>query len=513
VLAVAFAVVVAALSTSSSATVGAKPTLIVGSSLSCLGTTPGTDNAIFGGIAYEPLIKRKPNGTYYPGLATAWKVAADNKSITLTLRKGVRFSDGSAFNAAAVKTWFDWYAAQPGASTAIGKYKSSNVLGQYQLRVNVATANPELERALGFTYFTNWGGVASPKAVAQAKANPQHKDFDKGTFGAGPYMLDPSQSIAGNHCTYLPNPYYYDKSKIHWGKVITKTIVDQNTAFAALKTHELDVVLYGDWRFKDQALKAGIGVVKQYNLFWLIVLLDHGKLQPALGDVRVRQALNYAIDRKTIVRALLGPDALPSSSPDPYLSQVPAKVRNYYNYDPAKAKALLKAAGYANGFTFKVAGIGPDAGSQFDTTGFCNAVAQNLKAVGVTMTCETKGGQGLGTELASKTYDGFFYQDPTQPVWTFYGFYMKGGTNISDQHGFHDKVVDRLWLKGSKLHGAAAQQVWKQMQLQIVKDAWHLPVGVQAFQTFVTKKVGGILPDEGTGWGTNDPTNWYPTGK
>ena len=123
----------------------------------------------------------------------------------------------------------------------------------------------------------------------------------------------------------------------------------------------------------------------------MINILEKGPQTPdgsapnPLASVQVRQALNYAINRKAIASAIYGKYAVPTSelgSSDGYVQS----MQDYYNYDPAKAKALLAAAGYPHGFTFNIASE-----STFGSLGdpVLDAIAQEYSAVGVTMKITT----------------------------------------------------------------------------------------------------------------------------
>src|SRR5262249_40248059 len=150
---------------------------------------------------------------------------------------------------------------------------------------------------------------------------------------------------------------------------------------------------------------SGLTVLSTPTWLWYLQLFDHGTITKALKDVRVRQALNYAIDRKTIAHALLGPAAVPVSSPDAYQDGDDPRYTNYYAYNPSKGRALLAAAGYAKGLTLKFVNWGAFAGSAYDTSAICNAVKENYAAVGVQATCVIPStGDQMGSDISSKIY-------------------------------------------------------------------------------------------------------------
>jgi peptide/nickel transport system substrate-binding protein len=486
----------------------------MGGVLNCGGVEGWTDLQ-----AYPLIFGNWSNGTFRPGLATSWEVSSGNTVATFTLRRGVRFADGTPFDASTVKTWWDFLRTKGSAiaAAALGRVQSTKVISKYVVRITLKAPNPDiLSYFVDNFLFSTWGQIESPKAVAKADASSSHQ-LPTGTHGVAPYVYDPSQSVAGSTCTYLPDRYFYDQSEIHWGKIVSRLISDGNTALNALKTGQIDVVPYADWRFGAAARAAGFNVLNAPGQYWFIALWDHGKLNPALGDVRVRQALNYAIDRQALNRAFLGPYAKPTSSPDPSSNGSVAKYDNYYSYDPAKAKSLLAAAGYAHGFKFSIINLGPWAGTTFDTYHICQAVAAELDAVGVRTTCTpTPTGGIFTTGLNSKTYDAFFYQDFSRPFSSWYSAYMISGANnpgvgFPDQHGATDLAVQRLWQEAQGLSPEKAAPIWRQALTRVITDAWDIPVGYQPTQTWFSNKVGGIVGRPF--FGTNNPVDWFPTGK
>jgi peptide/nickel transport system substrate-binding protein len=217
--------------------------------------------------------------------------------------------------------------------------------------------------------------IASPDAVAHASTLADTTD------GAGPYTLDQQETVAGDQYTFVPNKYYYDPSEIKFKTIVVKIIPDASSRLEAAVTGQVDVAV-GDVTTAAAAAKAGLNVIAVPAETAEIIIADHkGTLSPPLADARVRQALNYAIDRSAIATGLLGKYAVPTSemlTPD---GDSPA-YQNYYPYDPAKARQLLAAAGYAHGFTVKV--VVP---AELGTNGvpFALAVAKYLSAVGVTL--------------------------------------------------------------------------------------------------------------------------------
>jgi peptide/nickel transport system substrate-binding protein len=512
------ALLFAALALAAGASAGqspAKPTLVIGWPLCCfLNPMSGA----FVDLSYEPLLWATSTGALRPGLATSWSVSPGNKAITMTLRTDARFSDGTPFTAQAVKTFLD-YRRSLGAAvfdTGLGPIGGVDVLGKYRVRVRVESPNPQLALAFAGGGSGSSGFIASPRAVAAAKANPKASVLDKATFGAGQYVYDPSQSVSGDHGTWLPNKYYYDKSKIHWGKVVIKAITDPNSVLAAMKTGQIDVNTLSSATTVNAARAAGIGVLTQHLGFHGIYWWDHGGAQnKALANLQVRQALNYAINRPLISHGIYGPDAIPTANPVPSpIGVEDPKLAHYYTYDPAKAKALLAAAGYPNGFDLKLLTLGWDPGGLYEP--FCKAVAQELQAVGVRAICDALQVDPFVSAWHSRSYDAFVGPNVNQSPWAFYTTALKptkpGEQAIDDQWGWHDPVTDRLWLKAQRLPARQAAPLWHELVLRSVTQAYFVPIVRSPRYCFYLKRVGGVTGTIG-GADPNSPTQWYPTGK
>ncbi|MGH9298321.1 MAG: ABC transporter substrate-binding protein [Acidimicrobiales bacterium] len=492
-----------------------KPTLTIAYYRGCgatgVGLTPasdGGDGAFFDRpIAYESLIRANPDGSLVPDLATSWKIEPGNKTMTMTLRQGVRFSDGTPLTAQAVETWLNYRKTQnTGGADDWLNIRSIRVVSKYVVRITLKSPNPFFALTLSSFKLSNWGDVASPKAVAYAIANPKSDFFTKHTYGAGPYAL--ASAIPGQTCTYVPNKHYYDPSKIKWGKIVTEVITNPSTMLAALQSGQVDV---GDGTVTNvpAAKSSGLKVIQGDVVGQAIDLLDTGgAIVPALAKPQVRQALEYAINRKLIADSLYPGVAIPSSAPE--ISPVDPKLNTYYTYNPAKAKALLAAAGYPNGFTMKMSCVGPWAGN-LNVEPLCEAVAQDLSAVGIQVNLDpTATGTQFTNDVNSKTFALLGVPVNRFPAWTAYtmGLTPTAGTN---QHGFRDPVLDKLWVEGSRAQGKKADAIWLQFTRRLVTQAeFIIPILDQRRLFFASKRVGGV--QGATGLGFPDPLAWYPTG-
>jgi peptide/nickel transport system substrate-binding protein len=511
VLAVACIGVPAAASTGATA----KPTLTFATALACANLNPVSGGSLYENrLAYEGLTVADQNYKLSPGLATSWKISPykgrPNKVITFELRHGVRFSDGTPFDAQSVKTYIEWRAPQVTQFSSQMVNPVVEVLGKYRVRIRVETPNPDLAIAAN----GDWGTIVSPKAIALSKANPKNDYLASHTDGAGPYVVVPSQSVVNDHCTLVPNKYYYDKSKIRWGKIVTKTITDSNTMLAALQTGQIDVGLLGSASIRAAAVAAGLKVVKSSGPVVGMLMMDRGgAVFKPLGDVRVRQALNYAVDRKRIADGLGGPGT-PTTSNEDQSRLLEPKWDNYYTYNPAKARQLLAQAGYANGFELKMFVRGPGFGATLSEVAETAAVAADWAAIGVKVHIDTVNTiSDLVADVANKSYAGWIVTIGLTGTPQFYTALLQKGAFLNDPHGWRDPVIDKLYYKAIAAPTAKkAEETWIELDKRAITQAWFVPIYRRPIYHYVDKRVGGVVGGRDA-YSPSDPKSWYPTGK
>ncbi|HYC66431.1 MAG TPA: ABC transporter substrate-binding protein, partial [Reyranellaceae bacterium] len=215
-------------------------------------------------------------------------------------------------------------------------------------------------------YRFGWGYYSAlvPKEVVEAGAGNW-----KNVNGTGPYML--TDFVSGNSNTYTKNPDYWDKEKIGGveyklpfvDKITYRTIKDEATFITALRTGKLDMLEAIRWQNVDSLKKSAPQLkwnrwLNQSGTF-MAMRVD---VDSPFKDIRVRRALNYAVNKEEIVKAYYNGNAELFAYPqhpdyvgyfEP-LDKQPKSVQELFKYDPAKAKKLLAEAGHAKGFSVKV---------------------------------------------------------------------------------------------------------------------------------------------------------------
>jgi peptide/nickel transport system substrate-binding protein len=290
----------------------------------------------------EPLASMDLMGKYTPTkLSTNYRVAPDGKSMTFVLRKGVKFHDGTDWNAQAAKWNLDRQMAAKRAGT---EYMTSvDVVDDYTIRINLNRFQNNIVTNLA----TTTGMMISPTAVERngldwARVHP---------VGTGPFKFKSFQRDVSLEYERFDD-YWGGKPYLEGFKYLF--IVDPMTQAAAFQSGEADMIQSRNTTVSSQLISTG-----KYDMIWGISGLstfspDSANADSPFANLKVREAVQYAIDRKAIVDALgHGLWKFTNQSAPPGAA---GYINNFEGrpYNPQKAKQLLAEAGYPNGFTTSI---------------------------------------------------------------------------------------------------------------------------------------------------------------
>lgn len=317
---------------------------------------------------YDALTETAPGGKALPALAQSWRQTSDN-TWEFKLRPGVTFANGEPLDADAVTASYRWL-LRPENKGLIAAGYLTDVAGARAmdaLTVEVAThmPNPILPNDLAAVY------IVPPKYWAEM--GPE--TFSSKPIGTGPFVVT---NWSAARVQLAANPKSWRAPKI--AKLRYDEIREEAARLAALQSGAIDVAIQvSPDMISDIAAMGGRVAQTPAASVYTIALITEREGSP-FKDARVRQAVNYAVNKEDIAKILYAGRTAPSGQPASTVTAGYDGTIAPYPYDPAKAKALLAEAGYPGGFklviTVTVSAIPADA-AMFAT------VARDLSAVGI----------------------------------------------------------------------------------------------------------------------------------
>ena len=289
---------------------------------------------------YDPIVALDGDGAPVPALATEWEVSDDFKTITMDLRTDAKFSDGEALDAAAAVKGLEYLKAGVRSQEAYVNVDSFTVVDEDTIAINLAKRDDTILylMGLGRSY------IPAPSAIDAGS-------LAESPVGSGPYTLNADSSVTGAE-------YHFNKVADHWAAdqfafdpLTIRPIEDATARANAMLSGQINVNYAGEDDLK-QAEPNGWNVESKISGWIGMQFTDRtGSTLKPLGDVRVRQALNFAFDSEGLVDLLaqgqgkltnqVFPDGAPGNLPE---------LNDAYEHNIEKAKKLLAEAGYADGF-------------------------------------------------------------------------------------------------------------------------------------------------------------------
>ncbi|QAA21661.1 glutathione ABC transporter substrate-binding protein [Sporolactobacillus terrae] len=290
---------------------------------------------------FEGLVGFDKDMKVIPVLATSYKASDDAKTFTFKLRKDVKFQDGTPFNAEAVKFNFD-RVSDPKSTlkrhSLFAIIKETKVIDEYTVQFKLSDSFG----AMINTFAHPAGMIVSPTAVKK-----YGKDFMKHPVGTGPYKF--KSWTQGGDLKVVKNTDYWKKGQPKLNSITFTPIPEDGARVAKLQTGEADLIFPVPLvQAKKLDGKNGIDIHITDSIRQLYMSMN--TMKKPFNDVKVRQALNYAVDKEAYQKVVLNGigseiDSVIAPKVQFYEKQTP------YDYDLSKAKQLLREAGYPNGFS------------------------------------------------------------------------------------------------------------------------------------------------------------------
>nr|WP_309110435.1 ABC transporter substrate-binding protein [Saccharothrix sp.] len=471
---------------------------------------------------YDTLITyKRGSADLAPGLAEKWEPSADGKSWTFTLRKNVKFHDGTPFNAAAVCFNFDRWFNMKGAAAqsqmiyygdvfggfaknegdAAGEplYKSCEAKDEGTAVLNLNAYKGAFPAAFGLTSFS----ISSPEALKKYDADAVQQSGDSFTYpayatehptGTGAFKFEKFDKANKTITLVRNDDYWGEKAKLD--KLIFKIIPDENARKQELKAGTIDGYDYPNPADYNTLKSDGFNVTPRpaFNILYLGI---NGANTPALKDLRVRQAIAHAVNREQLVKTKLPTGAEVATQFMPKTVAGYADDVQKYPYDVNKAKDLLAQAG-ATGLTLKF----------YVPTEVSRPYMPNPTEIAAVITDDLKAA-GINVEIVSRPWNGG-YKDDVQKAgkhdlhllgWT--GDYNDAGNFIGTffgrakaEFGFDDKnLFDALAAADAVVDQTKHADAYKQVNRDIMsKYLPAVPVSHSPPAIVVSSKISGLVP-------------------
>lgn len=459
---------------------------------------------------YETLLRNGPDGSLVPGLAEKHEVSADGKTITLTMRADLKFSDGSPITGEDVVFSLD-RARNPDLGPWAGLLGSVESVKADGDMITVVLKQPD-PTILSILATFNTGIMSKTAFEKAAGATDQEKAqafFAAGPITSGPFTL--KNRVQGASMTFVRNPNYWrpgedGKPLPYLDEVNFVVIPDDATRILKLQAGEVDAAefipfarvgeLSGDPNLKMELFPSTRIVYAPINTR---ETKADGSKNP-LSDVKVRQALNYATNKDVLIKLVTFDTGKPMTSLMSAATQLHYGPEPLYPYNPDKAKELLGEAGLSAGFEVKLTTL---AGSADDATLF-TALQQMWAPLGVNLSVEQVDNPARGEKNRSGAFDIHTYgwandvNDPAQ-VTGWLGYYKQRqavGTGWNNA-----EFNDLFETSNSEVNPDKRREEYKRMQEIYAAEAPLLFLFETPFATAVSRAVEGYVQ---TPLGAND---------
>ena len=340
------------------------------------------------GLVYASLTTLDAKGDVIPGLATAWKYAADGRSVTFTLRPGLKFSDGSPLTATSVKQNIERGQTQANSTVAseLSVITGVTVNSPVSFTLNLSQVDYQVPDLLA----GKDGMIVNPSAFKDVTAIPTHPQ------GAGPFTL--TSYVPDSHADLARNPGYWDAGQVHVANFNVLSITQPEQILSALESGQVNVAyIAGNQVAAAKAAGFKIAVIPSE----VVNELDIQTTTAPFTNPKVVDAINYAINRQAILQVQASGYGAISYQPFPAgFVGYSAKLANEYPYNPALAKQLLAQAGYANGLSITLT-------STAATDSLAEQIQGQLAQVGIKVTIK---------DIAADTSTQSLYLDKTIPL-------------------------------------------------------------------------------------------------
>lgn len=418
------------------------------------------NRVLFFQAVYDGLLRAEPDGTIVPWLATEWSYNDDNTVLTMKLRDDVKFTDGTPFNAEAAAQNLMRFKDGPSADAGnLALLSGASAVDDSTLEITLSAREPALLNYL-----------ARNASLMQSPATFDGPDEATNPVGTGPYILNQGETVADSVYTFNANPDYWAPEYVKFDKLVIQAIADATASLNAIRAGEINAsnLITNDAIPEVEA--AGWDLHPQ-ELDWVgLTLVDRdGALGSPLAKVEVRQAINHAFDREAILQGIESGYGTPTAqvfrakSPgfDPALDEL-------YPYDPEKAKELLAAAGYPDGFSIDMPTVSALGEPLFAVIG------DQLAAVGIDVNFVDESADYFAAILAPKYPSYLMFLEQASNDWQFVNFLISENAVWNPSH-YTDETSAGLISTIQTTEGDDQANAVAELGAYVTEQAWFAP--------------------------------------
>ncbi len=444
------------------------------------------NRALYYQAVYDTLLYGESDGSIEPNLATEFVYSDDNKELTLTLRDDVEFTDGTPLTAEVVVENLERFKNGGGAYAGdLANVDAFEAPDETTVVLTLSAPDPAL-----LAYLSREAGLIAAPSTFDAE------DAATNPVGSGPYVLNQDATTTGTSYVFTKNPDYWNTEVQLWDTVTMNVLADPTAGINAIQAGEVDTMVLTDNNNLDQVEAAGFTIEASELNFQGLLLLDRGgELDPAIGDVRVRQAINYALDREGLLEALqLGNGTVTTQVFNKASAAYDPELDSFYSYDPEKSRELLAEAGFEDGLELEMSSTAVLGAAQFPLIG------QQLADVGITVNWVDTPVENYIADLTAPKYAAVPMQLETNADWQLIQF-MISRTAPFNPFGFGDETTDALISEIQNGDKATQDEKAAELNAYIVEQGWFAPYyrvsagyAYNAETTAVTLNATNIVP-------------------
>ena len=424
---------------------------------------PALQTSAFDGIwqwtaVYDTLLTCNQDGTVGPGAAEEFEFTDDNTTLTMTLREGMTFEDGSPVDSAAVKASIEHMQSGGGS----GAVRVAGLSIEAPDDRTVVVTSPASRGLLATYMCLSPGIVASPAAISSP-------DVDSVPVSSGPYTFDAANSTSGSVMTFVKRDDYWNADAYPYEEIVVTVMTDVTARLNALKTGQVDGASLSAQTVAE-AEASRLAITEWVDATNGIVIFDRdGTMVPALAEPKVRQAMNMVFDREGIAQGLFQGLVDPTTQMfGPETEGFIAELDDEYEFDVEAAKDLMAEAGYADGFSIEI----PSRTPQTDQAN--PLIVQQFAELGITVTEAPLAGATAVPELLSGRFPMTYISMPlSSGLWAV-------GQEIAPDATWNVKKnaspeLTALTDAAQRATGDELTETLEEINRYVVDNAWFIP--------------------------------------